>query len=100
MEDETICERPPVLETAEKASEAESTARPAPCGGLDPDETARPGGWLRLGAEELLAAVGARLEAREAAAREAELDALIIRHGGRPGSNVVPFPVDRLNRRK
>lgn len=68
MEDETTSERPPVFEATEKASEAESTARPAPCGWPDP--------------------------------READLDALIHRHGGRPGASVVSFPVDRVNRRK
>ncbi len=75
-------------------------ARAARCGGPDPDEAAPPGGRRRVEAEELLAALGARLEALEAAAREAELDALIIRHGARPGSNVTPFPVDRVSRRK
>ncbi len=100
MEDETIAERPPVFEAADKASKAELTACAARCGGPDPDEAARPGGRRRVGAEELLAAVGARLEALEAAAREAELDALIIRHDARPESNVVPFPVDRVSRRK
>ncbi len=100
MEDETISEQSPVFEAADKASEAELTARAARYGGPDPGEAARPGGRLCAPAEEILAAIASRLEAMKAAAREAELDALIVRHGGRRGSNVVPFPVDRVSRRK